>query len=111
MSKLNCPVCNAHFNEVVKDGILIDVCSQCRGVWLDRGELEKLMSSVRQENNQDQAQYQSRAYDQNQNRAYDQKPSHHMEDQHVRYNHDNSYYQKNKYRKKSKLESFFDIFD
>jgi Zn-finger nucleic acid-binding protein len=103
MSKLNCPVCHAHFNEVVKDGILIDVCSQCRGVWLDRGELEKLMSSVRHENQRDQVQYESR--------TYDQKPSHHMEDQGMRYNHDNSYYQKNKYRRKSKLESFFDIFD
>jgi Zn-finger nucleic acid-binding protein len=30
--------------EVNREGILIDVCTQCRGVWLDRGELEKLAS-------------------------------------------------------------------
>jgi Zn-finger nucleic acid-binding protein len=27
-----------------RSGIEIDVCPQCRGVWLDRGELEKLMA-------------------------------------------------------------------
>jgi len=42
MSVLTCPVCQGAMREVSKDGILIDVCSQCRGVWLDRGELEKL---------------------------------------------------------------------
>ncbi len=34
--------------EVEKDGILIDVCPSCKGVWLDRGELEKLMEGVRE---------------------------------------------------------------
>ena len=33
--------------EITRNGIMIDVCTQCRGVWLDRGELEKLLSSVR----------------------------------------------------------------
>ena len=26
-----------------KKGIEIDYCPECRGIWLDRGELEKLM--------------------------------------------------------------------
>jgi hypothetical protein len=34
--------------EVEKDGILIDVCPNCKGVWLDRGELDKLMAGVRE---------------------------------------------------------------
>ena len=42
MSVLTCPVCRGAMREVNKEGILIDVCTQCRGVWLDRGELEKL---------------------------------------------------------------------
>ena len=42
MSVLTCPVCQGAMREVNKEGILIDVCTQCRGVWLDRGELEKL---------------------------------------------------------------------
>jgi hypothetical protein len=27
--------------------VQIDVCPKCRGVWLDRGELEKLLHSAR----------------------------------------------------------------
>jgi Zn-finger nucleic acid-binding protein len=34
--------------EVEKDGILVDICPSCKGVWLDRGELEKLMKDVRE---------------------------------------------------------------
>jgi Zn-finger nucleic acid-binding protein len=46
---MNCPVCdNTRMREVEKDGILIDVCPTCKGVWLDRGELEKLMQEVRE---------------------------------------------------------------
>jgi Zn-finger nucleic acid-binding protein len=42
MSVLTCPVCQGAMREMNREGILIDVCTQCRGVWLDRGELEKL---------------------------------------------------------------------
>lgn len=43
MTALDCPVCRAPFKEIVKDSVLIDVCTECRGVWLDRGELDKLL--------------------------------------------------------------------
>ncbi len=43
MSAITCPVCQGAFREVLREGILIDVCTQCKGVWLDRGELEKLI--------------------------------------------------------------------
>ena len=41
---MNCPVCKT-VNLVMSDrqGIEIDYCPQCRGVWLDRGELDKLI--------------------------------------------------------------------
>ncbi len=46
---MNCPVCNdSRMREVEKNGILIDVCPTCKGVWLDRGELEKLIQDVRE---------------------------------------------------------------
>lgn len=46
---MNCPVCdNTRMREVEKNGIMIDVCPSCKGVWLDRGELEKLMADVRE---------------------------------------------------------------
>ncbi len=49
MTVLVCPVCSGEMKEVSRDGILIDTCTRCRGVWLDRGELEKLSSFVERE--------------------------------------------------------------
>jgi Zn-finger nucleic acid-binding protein len=28
-------------------GVAVDVCERCRGVWFDRGELEKILAEVR----------------------------------------------------------------
>lgn len=37
-------------DELERDGVTIDVCQQCRGIWLDRGELERLLArAVEQE--------------------------------------------------------------
>jgi Zn-finger nucleic acid-binding protein len=42
---MNCPRCDAAvLDEKTRDGVVIDACPQCRGIWLDRGELEKLIS-------------------------------------------------------------------
>ena len=46
MSVLTCPVCQGAMREVERNGVLIDTCTQCRGVWLDRGELEKLAGAL-----------------------------------------------------------------
>lgn len=40
---MNCPVCEERMREVDKCGVHIDICPSCKGVWLDRGELEKLI--------------------------------------------------------------------
>jgi Zn-finger nucleic acid-binding protein len=41
---MNCPVCKqAVLVMAERDGIEIDYCPQCRGVWLDRGELDKVI--------------------------------------------------------------------
>lgn len=41
---MNCPVCTT-VNLVMSDrqGVEIDYCPQCRGVWLDRGEIDKII--------------------------------------------------------------------
>lgn len=31
-------------DERTREGVTIDVCNRCRGIWLDRGELEKLIA-------------------------------------------------------------------
>jgi Zn-finger nucleic acid-binding protein len=41
---MNCPVCNnVKLVMAERQGIEIDYCPDCRGVWLDRGELDKLI--------------------------------------------------------------------
>jgi Zn-finger nucleic acid-binding protein len=41
---MKCPVCpDASLLMSERQGVEIDYCSQCRGVWLDRGELDKLL--------------------------------------------------------------------
>ncbi len=41
---MNCPVCNqVALVMSERQGIEIDYCPQCRGVWLDRGELDKII--------------------------------------------------------------------
>lgn len=40
---MNCPVCNVPLTMTDRSGVEIDYCSKCRGVWLDRGELDKLI--------------------------------------------------------------------
>ena len=38
-----CPVCNVTLTMSNRQDVEIDYCPQCRGVWLDRGELDKII--------------------------------------------------------------------
>lgn len=40
---MNCPNDNTTLVMTERAGIEIDYCPQCRGVWLDRGELDKII--------------------------------------------------------------------
>lgn len=41
---MKCPVCtNTDLAITDRQGIEIDYCPRCRGVWLDRGELDKII--------------------------------------------------------------------
>lgn len=44
--RLRCPSCDGRMREVERRGVHVDVCGECRGVFLDRGELDKLMDAV-----------------------------------------------------------------
>jgi uncharacterized protein len=47
MPLLLCPNDNGPMQTVQRSGIEFDMCPTCRGVWLDRGELEKLLGAAR----------------------------------------------------------------
>ncbi len=38
-----CPVCSVDLVMSDRNGVEIDYCPKCRGVWLDRGELDKII--------------------------------------------------------------------
>lgn len=40
---MKCPVCNSDLQMSERSGVEIDFCPACRGVWLDRGELDKII--------------------------------------------------------------------
>ena len=41
---MDCPVCKTErLSMMERQGIEIDYCPNCRGVWLDRGELDKIV--------------------------------------------------------------------
>ena len=40
---MQCPVDSATLVMADRQGVEIDYCPQCRGVWLDRGELDKII--------------------------------------------------------------------
>ncbi|WP_337658983.1 TFIIB-type zinc ribbon-containing protein [Sphingorhabdus sp. Alg231-15] len=42
-----CPVCNVSLTISERKGVEIDFCPQCRGVWLDRGEIDKIVERSR----------------------------------------------------------------
>lgn len=43
MPLLMCPNDNAPMQTVERSGVQFDMCPTCRGVWLDRGELDKII--------------------------------------------------------------------
>ena len=43
---MKCPVDGATLVMTERSGVEIDYCPQCRGVWLDRGELDKILEKA-----------------------------------------------------------------
>ena len=90
---MNCPSCkDTKLVMSERKGIEIDYCPDCRGIWLDRGELDKLIEKSKSEEAPAQASAppQSQAYSPQQ--QYPQQ----------------GYYQKPYKRKKSFFEEIFD---
>ena len=52
---MQCPRCESSvLEERDRDGVVIDVCKECRGIWLDRSELERLIARAIREQEQDE---------------------------------------------------------
>lgn len=87
---MKCPNCNATLLMMDKQGVEIDYCPDCRGIWLDKGELEKIMEKA------------GSHYSDRNNYDSDYK----------KYNYGGDYKQQQQYphkKKKSFLDDFFDF--
>jgi len=45
---MQCPIDGTPLVMMYRHGVEIDYCPQCRGVWLDRGELDKIIERSKQ---------------------------------------------------------------
>ena len=104
MPLLMCPNDDAAMQTLERGGVQFDMCPTCRGVWLDRGELEKLMESATAEGRASVPQAAPQP-------SYAPQPApqpwgHQQRPSDDRYRRDDDY----RYKKK-KRDSIFDIFD
>ncbi len=42
---MNCPKCESEMRSYERNGVTVDQCTGCRGIFLDRGELERLIDA------------------------------------------------------------------
>jgi uncharacterized protein len=42
---MTCPKCGGDMRRYERNGVDIDQCTECRGIFLDRGELERLVDA------------------------------------------------------------------
>ena len=109
MPLLMCPKDNAPMQTLDRNGVQFDMCPNCRGVWLDRGELEKLMESATNDGRASVQASQPMAPPQASQAPWGhQRPSEpyrSRDDDYRRHKDDERYY------KKKKRLDIFDIFD
>lgn len=96
---MKCPTCNVDLQMTERQNVEIDYCPQCRGVWLDRGELDKIIekstaSSPAPERNQEVQMNNQQRYN---------------EDHHDEHNHNQEYGYNKKRKKEGLLGELFDF--
>lgn len=81
---MRCPVDDAPLREVTRSGVKIDLCGECRGVWLDRGELDHLLEASDDDDDSDRRREQGRTSESRAPRAdyddRDRRPSRDRDD-------------------------------
>lgn len=100
---MKCPVCkDVDLVMSERSGIEIDYCPKCRGVWLDRGELDKII-----ERSTDIMPQQNRQYEEPKKEYYNESKYH--EKKYYDDDHDDYKYHHSKYKKRSFLSDIFDF--
>ena len=105
-NSMKCPVCREK-DLVMADrqGVEIDYCPECRGVWLDRGELDKIIERSSPATSQRPAAGAEQRYREPEHSSSQIKHGHGHDDHHKDKHHGYS----DSYRKKSLLKDLFDF--
>jgi Zn-finger nucleic acid-binding protein len=90
---MKCPVDNSDLLMTERNGIEIDYCPNCRGVWLDRGELDKII----ERSNQKMDNFNKPGYREDDEQHYRDDPFYRKDDDY--------------YKRKKKKGFFGDMFD
>ena len=107
MPLLTSPIDGSPMRQIHRYGIEIDVCPTSGGVWLDKGELEKIIHLLQE----DVAVEQSNIRPPKHQSRFEQKHESDWDDDHRRYE-KNGYYGSGKHHKKEgKMSRFMDLFD
>jgi uncharacterized protein len=68
---MKCPVDDAELRITDRQGVEVDYCPVCRGVWLDRGELDKIIQRAARDDDRDEDDRASRSRDRDDRRTDD----------------------------------------
>ncbi|GAB2637491.1 TFIIB-type zinc ribbon-containing protein [Kribbella swartbergensis] len=102
MESLICPKCRGAMRTYERSGITVDQCTECRGIFLDRGELERLVDAELKYNAPQQPRHEEKRYD---DRRYDNDRRYSDDDRRYDPRYGNQYPRK---KKKSFMEELFD---
>ncbi len=87
---MTCPKCMAEMRHYERSGVTVDQCSECRGIFLDRGELERLIDAET---------------------AFHRAPTPAPTPAPMRAHYDDHYRPDNRYKKKKRGSFFEELFD
>ncbi len=104
MALLTSPIDGSPMKQISRFGIELDVCPASGGVWLDRGELEKLINFIKQNAEED-----SRHFANAKHGRVDYDDDYYRNELKHKYNDDD--YRKGYYKKKSGMSKVMDLFD
>ena len=103
---MKCPNCNETLLMTERNSVEIDYCPSCRVVWLDKGELDKMLEAVDRNYSQ---QAPPQQYEQAPPQQYQETPPPQQYQQDPYYKKDYYKHGQKPYKKKSFLGDFFDF--
>ena len=93
---MDCPICHVTLLMADRQGVEIDYCPKCRGIWLDRGELEKLVDL---------------SISNGSSKSTQKEPERHYREKRPKYRDDSDYRREKPKKRESWLSELFDVFD